>query len=127
MFYICIPSNIISIPDVWDFGYINVLVDGIKINIKIKSFSFVIKCDNKNYYMYKIYSTITSGTSYKIETLTNKKYLITNNYNYITCDNNNTFYIYEHFYDNGIATIYHDKSEMFIKIGETVVEADLQN
>ena len=52
MFYICIPSNVVRIPEVWNLGYLIVLVDGINISINIKSFSSVIKCDNKNYYMY---------------------------------------------------------------------------
>lgn len=127
MFYICIPSNVVRIPEVWNLGYLIVLVDGINISIKIKSFSSVIKCDNKNYYMYKINSTITTGINYKIETITNKTYLITNNYKYITHDYYNTFNMNNNVYDNGIATIYHDKSYIFIKIEETVIEANLQN
>ena len=127
MFYICIPGNIVSNSNIWNHGYVIVLVDGISVNIKIKSFSHIINCNNKKYFIYKINSSITSGINYKISTLRNESYLITNNNKYITHNNYNTFLIDNNIYDNGIATIYHDKSYIFIKIENTVVEVNLQN
>lgn len=124
MFYICIPGNIISIPDVWNHGYIEILIDGIFMNIPIKSFAFIINND-KNYYMYKINSIINTGIYYKIKTTNDKSYLITKINSYITYDNYNTILLNNNIYDNGIATIYNDNSDLFIKIGEKVIEASI--
>jgi hypothetical protein len=122
MFYICIPKNIINLHDVWENGYIEVLIDNIVFNIPIKTFTFIIK---SSYYIYKINSTLTSAIYYKIKTLTGYSYLITGNQIYITNNNYNTILINNNVYDNGVASIYHDKNDIIIKIGENVFEATL--
>ncbi len=121
MFYICIPSNIISLPDVWNHGYIEIYLDGIVFNMPIKIFTFTVKA-NSIYYVYKVNSTLTSGIYYKIRTITNKSYLITNDSVYISNYNYNTIIINNNIYDNGIASIYHEKNDIIIKIGDKIIE-----
>lgn len=125
MFYICIPGNIVSISNVWNYGNVIVFVNDIKFIIKINTFTNIIRCNHTKYFLYKINSDITSGIYYKITTTTNESYLITNNQEFITNNNYNTISVNNNIYDNGIATIYHDKSEFFVKIGDNVIELNL--
>jgi hypothetical protein len=97
---------IIVVPNI-NHNSIDVKINGYFTNID-KSKSMLIN----DYYIYKIYSELTSGVSYKIKTNNGNINFISN---YICSDNSNCILMYDYnYYDTGFAKIYHETEDYII-------------